>query len=113
MSRRKRRDFNLFESDEKAAEPTKRLSDRDYLSAVEQPLATTPPRASRNETPVAQPEEKDYTRHTFIIRPADLAALQAIVHQVKRTGHYTYSQKTALGEAIALLKKHVDRTYNG
>lgn len=94
---RKKRDFNLFD-DAKKEEAKKRQSDITYLEEIEG-------KEERGEE-LAEPK-KNYVRHTFIIHPDDLNMLKEIVHTIKSTGHYTYTQKEALHEAISLLKEKV------
>lgn len=92
---RKKRDFNLFDDAQKE-EVKKRKSDITYLDEIDHK------EESGNER---EESKKDYVRHTFIIHPDDLNMLKEIVHTIKSTGHYTYTQKEALHEAISLLKE--------
>jgi len=91
MAKRSKREFNLFD------DPTgeeKRNSDMGYLESMDNAVNNT------KDKP-----KKDYVRRTFIIHPNDLKILQQVVHKVKSTGQYTYTQKEGLHEAIALLAK--------
>ena len=118
---RKRRDFNLFNAPEnmppkkdKSQQP--RVSDIEYIEAFDTSASsalahTQNIRTRATPKPVAPPTHKNYARHTFIIRPEDLIALQKVVHTIKSTGNYTYTQKEALHDAIQLLTKRVIKQY--
>ncbi len=87
---RKKREFNIFEKDN-----TKETISKSNVDYIEESQSTN------------NKKESSYIRHTFIIDPADLKILQSVVHKIKSSGNYEYTQKLALKEAIELLnKKH-------
>ncbi len=103
---RKKREFNLFERGEDKKDESQRVSDISYIDEV----------VDENSTPEKESDakriesEKDYVRHTFIINPNDLVKLKSIVHDVKSTGRYKYSQKEALHDAISLLREKINNS---
>ncbi len=102
----KRKDINIFDRSKKLKE-SGRVSDMDYLDAFEQKPTdrekekTTSP----NNAEPKKKKQKEWVRHTFIIKPENIEELKDIVHTVKSTGNYQYSQKKALDDAIKLLKE--------
>ena len=105
---RKKREFNIVDRGEEKYKEPQRVSDINYLDEVVENESNNEiqPQSKRFET------EKDYVRHTFIINPNDLLQLKSIVHDIKSTGRYKYSQKEALHEAIELLRQRVDQSLN-
>lgn len=96
---RKKREFNIFHGPQK--EETKgRNSDTSYLETIGQ---------SKAEERTFSESKKNYIRHTFVIHPQDLRVLQEVVHIVKSTGRYTYTQKEALHDAIVLLRASINK----
>ncbi len=106
---RKRKDINLFEKS-REIQKTGRLSDKDYLDMLEE--NSSAPRKEPESTPESTlapgAKKEQWVRHTFVITPENLQALRDIVHTIKSTGNYQYSQKQALDEAINLLKAKVE-----
>lgn len=113
---RKRGNTNIFKQSKQIQE-TGRLSDMDYLDNFEQ-LDEPEPKEEKKEAvesrpaakkPTKKPPKQKWTRTTFIVSPESLEDLKDIVHTVKSTGNYQYSQKQALHEAIKLLKAKVGK----
>lgn len=102
----KRKDINIFDRSKKIAEKS-RVSDMDYLDAFEQDNTSTEKEEKRAPIrPVNKKvKKKEWVRHTFIIKPENVEELKDIVHTVKSSGEYQYSQKQALDDAIKLLKE--------
>ncbi|MEM1137277.1 MAG: hypothetical protein AAGI07_15670 [Bacteroidota bacterium] len=110
----KRKDINIFDKGRKVAN-SGRVSDMDYLDAFEENLpgrdikkVESKPDVARSSSNVKK--NKEWVRHTFIIKPENLEDLKDIVHTVKSTGEYQYSQKQALDDAIKLLKMKIEKT---
>jgi len=103
----KRKDINIFDRSKKIGGKG-RVSDIDYLDAFEQgndsaekeEVKTSPTRIVKKKG-----KQKEWVRHTFIIKPENIEELKDIVHTVKSSGEYQYSQKQALDDAIKLLKE--------
>lgn len=103
----KRKDINIFDRSKKIGGQG-RVSDMDYLDAFEKENTTSKkeeekPKPVRSVT--KKVKEKEWVRHTFIIKPENVEELKDIVHTVKSSGEYQYSQKQALDDAIKLLKE--------
>ncbi|UZS00125.1 hypothetical protein [Chondrinema litorale] len=117
----KRKDINIFDQSRKVKE-TKRVSDMDYLDAFEEPPVRKKEEVVEPKLQESAPEEtfeskkkergkkdKEWVRYTFIIKPENLEELKDIVHTIKSTGDYQYSQKQALDDAIKLLKAQTQK----
>lgn len=103
----KRKDINIFDRSKKIAGKG-RVSDIDYLDAFEQENTSAQKEAEKQRpvrTVTRKAKQKEWVRHTFIIKPENIEELKDIVHTVKSSGEYQYSQKQALDDAIKLLKE--------
>ncbi|WP_020531859.1 hypothetical protein [Flexithrix dorotheae] len=119
-----RKNFNIFEQSKKIAEQKTKVSDIDYLDNFETEEGKESDNQIVNDSKKeaslkvekktkAKKETKKvaWVRQSIIADPDKMQLLKDIVHTVKSTGRYTYSQKEALSEAIELLKKKVERQY--
>lgn len=106
--------LNLFAQHNKK-EGEERLSDKSYLDdfipEVEKPV-------EKKKTPVkplkeAEVGEKlgEIKRATIVVWENDLAEFRNIIHTIKRSGEYQYTQKEAFARAIELLKAEVVSQY--
>lgn len=120
-----RKNFNIFEQSKKITEQKAKVSDIDYLDNFDEEKdgkksdnqeVEDKKNASNNRTEKRVKAKKEvkkvaWVRQSIIADPEKMKLLKDIVHTVKSTGRYTYSQKDALSEAIELLKKKVERQY--
>ena len=106
----KRKDINIFDRSKKLKE-SGRVSDMDYLDAFEQDDSSSKKEEKKPEERVGSKTKKpkEWVRHTFIIKPENIEELKDIVHTIKSTGDYQYSQKQALDDAIKLLKQATEK----
>ena len=103
----KRKDINIFDRSKKIGGKA-RVSDMDYLDAFEKGNVSVEKEAAKTNPPrtvTKKVKPKEWVRHTFIIKPENIEELKDIVHTVKSSGEYQYSQKQALDDAIKLLKE--------
>ena len=109
---------NLFKSREQKDE-NERLSDKSYLDdfipeekkiekttvASKEEIKTKPKREVGEEI---KPEIK---RATIVVLEESLAEFRNIIHTIKKSGDYEYTQKDAFARAIELLRSEVVDEY--
>ena len=102
---------NLFKTSRKIKQ-TGRVSDIDPLDDLlpgdkpaEQPGPE--PRILDKSPAIQEPGKVEWVRKSNVWHPDTLKEFQDIIHTVKSSGQYGYSQKDALTDAVDLLKKKV------
>lgn len=105
---------NLFAKHSETSED-KRLSDKpyldDFISPVKEPTKKEPVADKPVEEEEVGEKQPEIKRATIVVWENDLAEFRNIIHTIKRSGNYQYTQKDAFARAIELLKKEVIQEY--
>jgi len=107
---------NLFAKHTKGDDEV-RLSDKsyldDYIPPVEEKKEATIKKNIKSVVPIEKVEEKSpaIKRATIVVWDEDLTEFRNMIHTIKKSGNYQYTQKDAFARAVQLLKEEVMTKY--